>query len=653
MRTVFILLLALGIPFLLKANVHVSPLWSNGMVVQQQQPIRIWGWADAGEPVTVTIGSTTRLVKTAANGQWQIQFPARKAGPAFSITIAGKNTIHIKDVLAGEVWLCSGQSNMEWPVALSLNATTATATANYPDIRMFEVEKKVSLQPVKELEKGSWVAASPATAGRFSAIGFFYARKMYETLGVPIGIINASIGGTHIETWMSSKALQQPMFGNTLQQMPTATVAELNENKKQLMLQKIKQAQGHLPETANTHTWINPGYNDATWPSMKVPGYWEPQGWENLNGKVWYRLHINVTEAVKGKKAVLHLGQIDDSDSVWINGRFVGNTHAQPGVKRMYTLPKDLVLPGENTLVVMVEDTGGGGGFIGGAGSMFLEYEGKKISIEGEARYQISVVYSNGFQVYPNDYPTLLFNAMIYPLLSFRIKGVLWYQGESNAARATQYGTSFPLMINDWRQQWGIGDFPFLFVQLASFNAHTTQPGKSSSWAELRAAQEKALALRNTCRVVTIDVGDSNDIHPRDKETVALRLAACALHTVYGKKVPFQSPVFASYNREAGAIRIRLLHAANGLVVKDGCNTVHGFEIAGAGADFIPAYAKIENNTILVYHPDVPHPEAVRFAWKDDAGEANVFNKEGLPLAPFRTDERPLQTQNSVYRIGL
>ncbi len=622
------------------------------MIIQRDKPIQIWGSCDPGEWVTVQVGEHTQRVQGNKAGEWRLIFPARKAGPAFSIIIAGQNTIRIDQVLAGEVWLCSGQSNMEWPVSLTQNAEQLIATANYPEIRSFEVEKKTSLQPESNWQKGRWVSASPATVGRFTAIGYLFALQLYKELNVPIGIVNASIGGTHIETWMSGQAIKDPIFGNIYPQIPTKTIAELIAEKQQAMLTKIREKQGGIPPSYQRTNWLRTDYNDRHWPLMKVPGYWEPQGWENLNGKVWYRLAVTIPAEWQNKTVTLELGQIDDSDSVWVNGQLIGYTRSQPLTFRKYQIPAQTLQTGKNTMVIMVDDTGGGGGFISRAGSMFLACEGQKISIEGDVPYQISDMYNNGFQVYPNDYPTLLYNAMIHPLQNFGIRGFVWYQGESNTSRAEQYASSFPLMIKDWRQQWGDTSLPFLFVQLSSFDAGTTVAGRSSTWAELRQAQEQALALPNTYRAVTIDVGNTSDIHPRNKQTVAQRLAACALNRVYQKLVPYESPVLKAYEYKNNGILIKLSHTESGLLIKDSTQTIKGFEIAAAGKDFIPALVRIEGNDLFVYHPSITQPEAVRYAWKDDAGDANVFNRQGFPLAPFRTDNRSWRTAGKLYQIG-
>ena len=634
-------------------NVKLSAILSDGMVLQYGTPTRFWGECTPGEKIKLSFAGNTKYFSGNLKGKWEVWLPAVKAGGPYEITINATNFISIKNILAGEVWVCSGQSNMEFPLIAVDHGAEELKEADYPLIRQFEVEKIVSFQPLEGIKNGKWIAASPATAGRFTAVGFFYARALFRKLKIPIGIINASVGGTVIETWMSRKAISNKLFGNIINEMPVTTVAKLIQAKKNTLFQKIAFEQGGMPCTGDTELWKTFDFDDTKWPALQVPGLWEVQGWEPLNGTVYYRTTVTLTAHQADAENSLSLGKIDDSDSLWVNGHFIGGIKNKPFTDRNYPLQKGILKPGKNSIVVCVEDYGGGGGFISDSSSIFIQCGKEKINISGKWKYHISHVNDNGFQVYPDDFPTLLFNAMIYPLQKYLIKGIIWYQGESNASRASQYASSFKLMIKDWREGWQQPKLPIGFVQLASFNANTDQPGKGSTWAELRAAQALALALPNTGMVVTTDIGNTKDIHPKNKKVVGERLAAWALSEVYHKKNNWQGPQFLNKKIENNYIRIRFKNIGNGLVVKNSNEVIKGFVIASANKDFVDARARFAGNDIIVYNPAITKPAEVRYAWEDDPEKANIFNKEGLPLAPFRTDKRPFLTDGVLYKIGL
>jgi sialate O-acetylesterase len=383
---------------------------------------------------------------------------------------------------------------------------------------------------------------------------------------------------------------------------------------------------------------------------MELPGLWEGKGLDGVDGIVWFRKEITVAAEDAGKSAVLELASIDDNDITYVNGVKVGNTNAY-NAKRKYIIPAGILKAGKNVIAVRVEDTGGGGGIYGDAADVKITIDGKQQSLAGKWLFQVAALQKGNTAVGPNDYPTLLFNAMLHPLIPYTIQGVIWYQGEANADRAYQYRKAFPLMITDWRQHWQEGDFPFYFVQLASFNAANGDSKNGSTWAELREAQSMTLSLPNTGMAVTTDIGTSNDIHPRNKQDVGKRLAAIALHNIYGVQKEYSGPVYASMQTDGSKIILSFTHTGSGLMAKDKYGYLTGFEIAGADKQFHYARAYIQDDKVVVSADEVSNPVAVRFGWTDDAKDDNLYNKDGFPASPFRTDSWKGITEDAKFTI--
>ena len=470
------------------ANVTLPRIFGSSMVLQRNKPIAIWGWADAGEKITVQFNKQVKKTKAGKDGSWKIELNQEPAGGPYQLIVAGKNTITFEDVLVGEVWICSGQSNMEWSVKNSDSAKREIRESDYPMIRHIKVPRTIAATPAKDITGGVWQKADSTTTGDFTAVGYFFARKLFKQLNVPIGLINTSWGGTMVETWTSREAFEK-------------------------------------------------------------------------------------TEEFKNLFATVPFADIQAA----------------------------------------------------------ADKAGKPVS--------------------PNAYPTLLFNGMINPIIPFSIQGAIWYQGETNAGRAFQYRKAFPLMIRDWRQRFGQGDFPFYFVQLASFNASNGTSAKGSGWAELREAQTATLSLPNTGMTVTMDIGETKDIHPRNKQDVGARLAAIALNNIYGEKVEFSGPMYQSSTSDGNKIVVSFTHANNGLVIKDKYGYLKGFEIAGSDKKFYYAKADVKNNQVIVYSDSVANPVAVRYGWADDMPEVNLYNKDGFPASPFRTDTWKGVTEETKYEI--
>lgn len=640
------------------ADIRLPVLFSSNMVLQRDRPIPFWGWADKGEKITVKFHDQQRTTTAGKDGKWKLELDAEQAGGPYTLIIKGKNTITLSDILTGDVWVCSGQSNMEFAVSSSQNAASEIKNAKYYKICHLEVPKAMAYQPKNDLDRpASWKIADRENVARFSAVGYFYARELYKELQVPIGLIHTSWGGTDIETWISRAALEK---GNLFKDKALATKKDVNlelliKQRKEQIIKRINEIQGGFPDQASTATWVHTSFDDSKWPRMKVPGLWE-QSIESFDGVVWLRKTILLPAGDAGKPALLKLARIDDSDVTYVNGIKVGQMKDKYNERRVYPISAGVLKEGKNVIVVRIEDNGGGGGIYGTEDEVEIETANKTYPLSGEWKYQVETVFENsstntGNIGNPNDFPTLLFNAMINPLTDFAIKGVIWYQGENNANRAFQYRTTFPLLINDWRRHWRQGDFPFYFVQLSSWKAANGNSNSGSSWAELREAQSAALSLPNTGMAVTIDIGDVNDIHPKNKQDVGMRLAAIALNKTYKKAIAFSGPVFKSIQIKDNQAVLSFQYAEGGLIAKDKYGYLKGFEIAGPDQKFYYANAFIEGDKVVVAHNKVLNPVAVRYGWADDAGDANLYNEAGFPAAPFRTDQWKGITERVKYSI--
>ena len=636
------------------ANVQLPKIFTDSMVLQRDHVIPVWGWADKGEKITVQFHQQTKTIKADKNGLWKVSLDAESAGGPYTLSVTGKNNIVLNNILVGDVWVCSGQSNMEFHVNSVLNADKEIQDANYNGIRHFYLPKDISAKPKDDILSGSnWQAATPANVGGFTAVGYFFARELSQQLHVPIGLIHTSWGGTDIETWISKEGFQSSdIFGETIGKLPVLNMDSLTAVQKTKVTKMVQDLQGGLPDATAVKSWKEPTYNDQSWPHMQLPGLWEQQQLKNFDGVVWFRKVFKVSTEDAGKAATITLAMIDDSDDSYVNGTKVGGIRNQYNAKRVYQIPPGVLKAGDNVIAVRVEDTGGGGGIYGDAADLNIKIDGGGTqSLTGDWNFQIESVSQSVSSIGPNSYPSLLYNAMINPIIPFAIKGAIWYQGEANAGRAYQYRKSFPLMITDWRNKWKQGDFPFYFVQLASFDAGQGDSKNGSSWAELREAQTQTLSLSNTGMAVITDIGESHDIHPKNKQDVGKRLAAIALHDTYGKQMEFEGPVYQAMQVQGNKVVINFTHTGSGLMAKDKYGYIKGFEVAGNDKQFHYAKAIIENGHVVVYVDEVANPVTVRYSWADDAGESNLFNKEGFPAAPFRTDQWKGITEANEYKV--
>ncbi len=651
-----------------KTNLKLPSLIGDNMLLQQKTNAKIWGRATPGRTIRVSASwKANGQAIVDQNGKWQIILPTPEAGGPYTLSIAEDDTtITIKNVLIGEVWFCSGQSNMEMPVAgwppndTIEHSKMEVASANNPNIRLFNMQRALSFEPSDNCT-GKWEVCDPSTVQSFSATAYFFGKKLYEQLHVPIGLIESAWGGTPVESWISTGSLSSAgEFSKELSE-----IKESAPEQQEFMTWIKGHPQVEIKAIADNDKWVNlsfkdescsePNFNDSKWPLMKLPQYWERTGLGDFDGVVWFRKKVEIPQTMMGKDIILSLGPIDDMDRVYFNGKLMGAGEV-PGiwqVARIYAVPAKLVTPGYNTIAIRVIDTQGGGGLWGKEDQMNITTKNdsikKPLKIAGDWKYLPVADYMDSrFYLYdinkmeffsrprvkslnPST-PSVLFNAMVNPVLLYPIKGAIWYQGEANVGRADQYTKLFPLMIKDWRKSWNIEGFPFYYVQIAPFEYSNKD---SSESAALRESQAKAMNVLNTGMVVTLDIGRVKNIHPPYKIEVGERLARWALAKNYNIKIPFSGPVYKSMSREGKTIRLKFDYIEGGLVAHNGNLTE--FEIAGKDGRYVPAKAKIINNEVIVSSPTIADPVSVRYCWRNGA-EASLFNGAGLPASVFRTN---------------
>jgi len=636
--TIFILLVSLIIAQInpVLASIKPAKIFSSNMVLQKGIENSIWGWADKNETVSISLNGKTVKTKPGKDGKWMAKLPAMEYGGPYTLTLKGKNTIEMTNVMIGEVWICSGQSNMEFAVNSTKNAPEEIANANCPNIRFFTVPKKVSQQPVADVENGEWSVCSPKTVPGFSAVGYFFGRKINQELNVAIGLIHSSWGGTDVETWISGETMKNdPDLAGRWNELQKVDLTTYEASVKE----KVKALFGEFPTKDNGFQlgFSQAGYDDLAWKTIKAPRLWEEQGYIAIDGIAWYRKSFVLTKEQASADILLSLGKIDDNDICWVNGTEVGKTMAY-NADRNYNVPASLLKEGQNEIAIKVTDTGGGGGIYGIPADLFVRSGNTKITLAGDWKIKFTEVNTN-ISIGPNEYPTLLYNGMINPILPYGIRGAIWYQGENNASRAKQYRRLFPDLITDWRNKWQLGDFPFIWVQLANFMAPVDQPSESQ-WAELREAQTLTLKLPNTGMASAIDIGEGNDIHPKNKQDVGYRLALNALKITYRKDIVYTGPTFESMKVDGKKVIINFNNTGNGLKVKSKYGYINGFSIAGADKKFHWAKAILMNdNSVVIYSDEVAAPVAVRYGWADNPDDLNLYNSEKLPANPFRTDD--------------
>jgi sialate O-acetylesterase len=645
MKKITVIILCFPALFLFQpgfGQVRLPRLISDGMVLLRKADVHVWGWANAGEEITVGFIGQNYQTSADNQGNWSVTLSDLKVGGPYDMEIIGSNQIILKNILVGDVWTCSGQSNMVLPMKRVRELyEKEIAQSENPYIRYFFVRMKYDFNVLQnDLIFGEWKSANPENVLDFGAVAYFFAKALYEKYAIPIGLINASVGGTPAEAWMSQDALKAfPAYLEIAERYKDDAYIDqiLKEDRtiRDNWYRELRRLDRGFADKGKP--WFDPALDTSSWSALPVPSFWADHGLGNVNGVVWFRKEIEVPASMTQKPGLLRMGTIVDADSVYINGQFLGTTSYQYP-PRKYPIPENLLRPGKNTIVVRVINNRGKGGFVKDKPYQ-LTVGGQTIDLKGEWQYKLGAVMDPlPDQFFISYKPSGLFNGMVAPLLHNPIKGVIWYQGESNAGRPAEYRELFPALISDWRKHWHQGDFPFLFVQLPNFMKADDQPSESS-WAEMREAQLKTLSVPNTGMAVTIDVGEWNDIHPLNKKPVGERLALIAQKLVYhDEQVVYSGPIYRSMQIEGKQIILTFTNTGSGLAVKGG-GDLKQFAIAGADKKFVWAKAKIADNRVVVWNDRIKNPIAVRYAWADNPEGANLINKEGLPASPFRTDE--------------
>jgi len=628
-------------------EVRLPVLVSDGMVLQRDQDLNIWGWASPGEKVTVRFNRRTYRTVTGQDGKWRVVMMPVKAGGPYEMIISGKNTITVRDILVGDVWFCSGQSNMVINMErVKERYPDDIASANFPQIRNFFIPTASDVTRVHEdLPPGKWIAASPTDVLTFGALTYFFARDIHTRYDVPVGIINSSVGGTPVEAWISEEGFSGlPEYAERVKRF--SDTAYMNRILRPAGAGRTQPAPRVLTKRdvdqgiSGSVPWYDPSYVPEGWHKFWLPGYWADQGVKGLNGIVWFRKEIVVPESMTGKPAKLFMGRIVDADNVYVNGVLSGSiTYQYP--PRRYDIPAGVLKPGKNIIVVKVTNTSGKGGFVPDK-PYYLTAGGENIDLRGDWLYKVGQVFrpvsfagtGGGGSFSAQSEPTGLYNTMVAPAVGYGVKGFLWYQGETNERRPLEYQGLLEALISDWRSKWKQPELPFLYVQLPNYMEVQYLPSESN-WAELRFGQMKVLSVPRTAMAVTIDVGEWNDIHPLEKKVIGQRLALAARKLAYGdENIVYSGPIYRSSKVEDGKIIISFDHTGSGLTVKGGGDLEH-FAVAGADRRFVWADAVISDDKVIVTCGEVPDPVYVRYAWSDNPMFANLYNKEGLPASPF------------------
>lgn len=629
------------ITFQVSAKVTLPRFVSDGLVLQRNIEIPVWGWAGVGETVKVLFKGKQYEAIAGKDRKWKLLLKKESAGGPYEMIVKGENSITIKNILIGDVWLCSGQSNMEYELYKSSDKyknEIANSTNNY--IRHFKVERRIGFNTSDNVESDSgWQSASPTSVLNFTAVGYFFAHKLYEKYKVPIGLINCSYGGTPVQAWMNENELKDftTYYAKAMECKDTALVNKITLKDKNFTAdwyKKIEEGDDGLKEN-----WFEPSYNANDWKTMEMPNYWQDQGLKNVEGAVvWFRKEINVPASLIGKNAVLELGNIAGKDITYFNGIKVGSASSKYAPRR-YEIQSMLVKEGSNIITLRVINENGNGGFI--------KDKPYQITV-GDSVYNLagSWQYKQGFSFKPlrrtdvtrfQDIGSAMYHGMLEPLIGYGMEGVIWYQGESNVSKADEYLPLFSGLINCWRNEWKQGDFPFLFVQLANNNAAKDFPDESKL-ARLQEAQSFALSLPNTGMAVINDIGEWNDVHPKNKLDVGKRLALAAQKVAYGDKaVVYSGPTYQSMGRNGNKIMLSFKNTGSGMKAKGGSELKY-FSIADSSKKFIWAKAEIVGDKIMVWSDAIAEPIAVRYAWADNPVGANLINNEGLPASCFRTD---------------
>ena len=628
-----------------RGDIRPAKIFSSNMVLQQGQPIQIWGWADSGEKVTVALDDQSRKTVARNDGFWKVDFPKMRAGSGtHTIRLSGKNTIKLTNILVGEVWICSGQSNMDFPLNRAKSGKKAIANATIPTIRLLKINEHLEQFPALDLPNSTnnlWKVCSPESVKGFSAVAYFFGKKIHDEFNVPVGLIQSTWGGTKAESWTSGRSIKDdPDFKTRYEELIQLDLAEMYKTRAETIRSALG---GTIPEKEDPKVlkqavYAQKSFDDSAWKTLQ-PTAWEKQGIARLDGVAWFRKTVQLTAKQAKELTTLKFKPIGFycSQIVWVNGTEVGQSRSGNKL-RSYELPAGCLHEGQNLVVVRVNNKKGNGGLVGKSSNGIL-FSGKKIGdvvLKGDWKVKFTAVYLENLRLSSNEYPTTLFNGMIHPLIALPMRGVIWYQGESNAGNPRQYKRTFPQLVQDWRKNWN-REFPFLFVCLPNFHKLAASPKEVGGWAGIRDAQIKTLALPKTGMAMALDVGDANNVHPTVKKPVGERLALAALKIAYGKEVVYSGPVFKSAKVKNGKVKVCYSHVGGGLKACNGADFLHGFVIADTDGKFHWAKAKIVGkDCVEVWSEGVSHPTLIRYAWSSNPGEVNLCNKEGLLAVPFQ-----------------
>lgn len=638
------LLIFLFLSISVYAQVSLPHVFSDHMVLQREKPIPVWGWATPGANLTISFAGQKVSTVAGEDGKWMVHFTKIYAGGPYEMKVyEGENkeeSIIFKDVLVGDVWFASGQSNMEWQVQQADGADLEIPNAFNPQIRLFNVPHNISIDPLDNTMKTEWKVCDSTSVKEASAVAYYFAKKLQHTTNIPIGILQSSWGGTPVEAWTSREMLlTEPLMRNKVLQNDTVTEAHFVKDS--LDLVKFWDIV-YNPKNGLDTIIPNSVFNDDEWRTVTLPGNvseWEPEFYE---GMIWLRKTIELDVQFVGKELTLNLGHPEMNYSLYFNGAEICKTQWNANLTHDYKIPAALVQKGKNTIALRMAALWGGGGINPPAEEIYLTNGADKINLKGEWKYKKDLEPAIPLIHNFHYYPSYLYNAMINPVVPYGLAGFIWYQGEANENMAYDYRKLLPLMINDWRIRWQQGFLPFLWVQLPNYMEKDSEPA-DGKWAVMRESQTKTLQLPNTGMACIIELGETNNIHPTNKTDVGNRLAAVAQKLVYNMDVQASGPVMKDYTVEGNEIRIQFTEIAKGLTTSDG-EAVTGFAVAGEDQKFYWADAKIVGEEIVVSAKEVENPVAVRYAWANNP-DCNLVNSAGLPALPFRTDKWPVFTQ--------
>jgi len=627
--------------------IRLAPVFGSGMVLQRDQKIPVWGTASPGQEITVCFRKQRSSVRADKKGNWITRLNAEEYGGPDSLIVQDRTEkLVLTGVYVGEVWICSGQSNMEMPMigkSTHVNhADEEVARANYPGIHLLKVGRNIAYRPGKTMKTGGWKVCTPENVADFSAVAYFFGRDLNTTLKMPVGLIKAAWGGTVAEAWTSGKTLREmDDFKSTVLKIESSplspdSVKQRYQKDLTVFREEVADADKGIQNGDTIFTAVN--LSDEDWMEMDLPGMWERTSIGALDGAVWFRKTVYIPSSLVGTPLTLCFGPPDDSDEAWFNGTKVGESTAW-NIPRKYPVPATLVKAGKNVITIRITDNQGDGGFMGKDSDFALTgQDGFRLKLaknwKCKVGYDLSDIKAHPVRPGDPNQPSVLFNGMIKPLIPYAFRGVIWYQGESNTSHARQYEKLFPALITDWRKSWNTGDFPFLFVQLPSYQKRNDHPLINDSWAGLREAQRKTLTLPNTGMAITIDIGDPEKLHPGNKQDVGKRLALLALNQVYGKNIPCSGPLYKNFKVKGPEVEITFDHTYEGLKTSDG-RPVTGFSIVGDDGKPYRAEATILGNRLEVRSREVKHPVWIRYAWSSNP-DCNLINSAGLPASPFR-----------------